>query len=145
MLSYIPLLIWHPEDGTSVPKHAGVHICHKWCIKECIFWMIYWCKILTYISCLYSVCVCMCMHTVCTHMHMFTHTHTHRKSQIQLAHKFIRMGWKFCLPIKWWGVKKSNIASKFEHHNNIMSHWTGRGGPIMWGYEITIWSYLCPF
>jgi len=26
----------------SVPKHVGVDICHKWCITECICWMVYW-------------------------------------------------------------------------------------------------------
>jgi len=28
------------EDGTSVPKHVGFYICHKWCNTKRICWMI---------------------------------------------------------------------------------------------------------
>jgi hypothetical protein len=132
MLAYIPLLQWHPEDGTSVPKHAGVHIFHKWCTKGCRFWMIYWCKNLTYISCLYSVCVhvhAYCVHThayVHTPTHTHTHPHTHTKSQIQLAHKFIRMCGKCCFPIKWWGGgKQYSIQVQEPWQNYEPLDWEG--------------------
>ena len=32
---------WLSENGTSVPKHVGIDIDHKWCIIECLFWLIY--------------------------------------------------------------------------------------------------------
>ena len=87
---------------------------------------------------------------VCTHMHMFTFTHTqtqththtkhkHTKSQIQLAHKFIRMCWKFCLPIKWFKKKKKGkgMTVTFQQHYSIQVKstttklWaTGLGGVV---------------
>jgi len=32
------------EDGTSVPKHVGFDICHKWCITACICWLLLRCN-----------------------------------------------------------------------------------------------------
>jgi hypothetical protein len=41
MLVYIPLLQWLPEDGTSMSKHVGVDVCHKWCItRRMVGWYI---------------------------------------------------------------------------------------------------------
>jgi len=41
-VGYIRLLWWVPANGTSVSKNVAVYICYKWCITNCICWMIYW-------------------------------------------------------------------------------------------------------
>jgi hypothetical protein len=36
--------------GSSVPKHVGVDIYFKWCITECICWMINWLRSSSFIT-----------------------------------------------------------------------------------------------
>jgi len=33
-------VVIHSEDGTSVPKHVAVYVCHVYDIKKCILWII---------------------------------------------------------------------------------------------------------
>ena len=67
----ILLLWWVPENGTSVSKHVAVYIyiyiyC-KWCITDCIFWMIYWL--------FFNLALFHCTIKVATHIYRSTAVH----------------------------------------------------------------------